>query len=370
MTYQKYRPEKVIVEERVWDLPWTQEILARLKGIPVRKIQTIEDEAQAYREAEISPEEARKTLALAKQSGKFLKPCPGTQNYVCCGYYFLNLATNCDVNCTYCILQGYLNIPFMVVYTNIEDAFRELDGVLGEYKFPLYRIGTGELTDSLTLEHVTHMSEKLVPFFVEKKNAILELKTKTTQIENLLHLNHRRKVVVSWSLNPDEIIRTEEKNAPSLAERLKAARKVDDAGYRLGFHFDPMIDYPNWETGYREVVDRLFDAVHSENFAWISLGALRYPAAMDRVIRENHPESRIVLGELLPGKDGKLRYFRALRQKMFRKMVEWIHAHDPNVTVYFCMESPEVWQYAFKEQVLQRCPLPKMLDKSVFEWVK
>ncbi len=370
MAYQKYFPEKILVEERVWHLPWTQEILSRLEEIPVRKIATVEEEAQKVREAGIPASEAKRTLALAKQSGKFLKPCPGTQNYVCCGYYFLNVATNCDVNCTYCILQGYLNIPFMVVYTNIEDAFRELEQVLGKCKFPLYRIGTGELTDSLTLEHLTHMSEKLVPFFVKQKNAILELKTKTTQIENLLHLDHRRKVVVSWSLNPDEIIRTEEKNAPSLSERLEAAKKVDAAGYRLGFHFDPMIHYPDWETGYRETVDRLFEAVHPENIAWISLGALRYPAPMDRVIRENHPDSRIVLGELLSGKDGKLRYFRPIRQKMFRKMVEWVKNRAPDVTVYFCMESPEVWEYAFRKPVLRQCPLPKMLDKAVFEWVK
>ncbi len=370
MPYRKYIPEKIIVEKRVWELPWTQEILSRMKGLPVRKISTIEEEALACQKAVISPEESLKTLALAQQSGKFLKPCPGTSNYVCCGYYFLNIATNCDVNCTYCILQSYLNIPFMVVYTNIEDAFRETDGVLGAHKFPLYRIGTGELTDSLTLEHITHMSEKLIPYFAQKKNAILELKTKTTQIENLLHLEHNRKIVVSWSLNPDEIIRTEEKNAPSLKERLDAARKVDAAGYRLGFHFDPMIDYPNWESGYKDVIDRLFAAVHSGNIAWISLGALRYPAQMDRLIRERHPESKIVLGELLPGKDGKLRYFRMLRQRMFRKMVDWIHSHDPNVTVYFCMESPEVWKYAFREQVLQKCPLPGMLDRSVFEWAK
>jgi spore photoproduct lyase len=370
MAYQKYWPEQVLVEERVWNLPWTQEILTRLDGVPVRKIHTVEEEAEKAREAGLSPAEARKTLVLARQSGKFLKPCPGTQNYVCCGYYFLNVATNCDVNCTYCILQGYLNIPFMVVYTNIEDAFRELDGVLGAVKFPLYRIGTGELTDSLTLEHITHMSERLVPYFAEKKNAILELKTKTTQIDWLLSLDHRRKVIVAWSLNPDAVIQAEEKNAPSLAERLSAAQKVEAAGYRLAFHFDPMIHYPDWESGYREVVERLFDAVHPENIAWISLGALRYPAPMDRVIRENHPESRIVLGELVPGKDGKLRYFRPIRQQMFRKMIDWVKARAPQVTLYFCMESPEVWAYAFREQVLHKCPLPKLLDKSVFDWVK
>ena len=45
-----------------------------------------------------------------------------------------------------------------------------------------------------------------IPFFNQKENAVLELKTKSDRVENLLNQNSSRNVIVSWSLNPQTII--------------------------------------------------------------------------------------------------------------------------------------------------------------------
>ena len=108
-----------------------------------------------------------------------------------------------------------------------------------------------------------------------------------------------------------------------------------------------MIYYDNWENEYKEVIDRLFKVIAQENIAWISLGALRQPSYLDGIIRERHPESRIVYGELITGLDGKMRYFKKIRVLMFGKMYKWIHEHSENVYTYLCMESSEIYQQAF-----------------------
>ncbi len=46
--------------------------------------------------------------------------------------------------------------------------------------------------------------------------------------------------------------RRDEHGTASLSERLLAARRCQDAGYRLGFHFDPIVEYPNWEDDYED----------------------------------------------------------------------------------------------------------------------
>jgi hypothetical protein len=102
-----------------------------------------------------------------------------------------------------------------------------------------FRIGTGELADSLALDPLTGLSRHLVPFFAARANATLELKTKTDNVGELLDLDPRGRVVVSWSVNAPAIVAAEEHGTASLAERLSAARRVQEAGYRLGFHFDP-----------------------------------------------------------------------------------------------------------------------------------
>ncbi len=346
MASQKYYPFTVYVEEKIRNHDVTRRILSKLPQTE----QIVFDELSEFLTHRNTTSKdvpaLHKPLVLAHQKSEFLKRCPGTQNYICCGYKILNLVNNCEVNCSYCILQGYLSSSYIIVYVNIENIFSELERKLASNQERKYRIGTGELADSLSTDHLTGYSGELVSFFSDKKNAVIELKTKTTATENFIGINHGGRTVVAWSLNTPYIMEGEESMAPTLEERLAAAQKCQDAGFRLAFHFDPMIYYDNWEQDYRQVIEKLFSTIRPENIIWISLGALRYPPHLDQIIRTNHPESRIVYGELVPGKDGKLRYFQPIRTEMFKKMVEWIREFRPDVFVYLCMESPEVWQRA------------------------
>ena len=83
------------------------------------------------------------------------------------------------MECTYCFLQSYLTFPFLVVYVNVEDLMRELTEAFSAEPDRLFRVGTGELADSLALDHLTGYGRLLVEYFAGQKNALLELKTKT-----------------------------------------------------------------------------------------------------------------------------------------------------------------------------------------------
>ena len=311
----------------------------------------------------IKPNE--KPLVLAFQKSEFFKKCPGTQKYICCGYKILNLVNNCEINCSYCILQGYLNSPFIIIYVNIEDMFSELEEVLHNNPGKNYRIGTGELADSLSTDLLTEYSKELVSFFKNKKKAVFELKTKTTLIDNFINEEHNGRTICAWSLNTIKINTSEESLAPALDERLAAAEKCQQAGFKLAFHFDPMIYYEGWENDYQLVVKKMLDTINPENIIWISLGALRYPPHLDSIIRENHPDTKIVYGELFPGIDGKIRYFKPLRINMFSKMYLWIKDIAPNVFVYLCMESSDVWQKSFGWTPKTSYRLKRLMDDLV-----
>ncbi len=353
--------QKLWVEKCVQSFSFTQNIIDRLQVAT----EMIDDGEALWRQAQnsVNVRDWQGHALLARQRGPFLRLCPGTQKHICCLYYNLDVAAGCDLGCSYCILQGYLNSPLLTFYCNLDDLFNELEQKLASPRF--FRIGTGELTDSLTFDHITHLSPHLVTYFARKSNAIIELKSKNIHIENILGLDHRRRTVVSWSMNADEIVSAEEHCAPSIADRLQAAAAVQEAGYWLGFHFDPMIDHPGWQEHYRDIVDRIFAVIRPENIAWISLGALRYPPAMDDLIRERHPESRIVLGELLQGKDKKMRYFKPVRVQMFRKMYEWIKHYSKDVFVYLCMESDDVWKRSFGWSPGNSATLKRLLDERV-----
>jgi len=328
-----YRPDLILVQEQSWQDSATREMLERLPGIETRTIHALDGGPYT-----------KNTLILMRYPARFLRRCQGAGAEVCCNYFVVSYAWNCHLECTYCVLQSYLTNDAMLVCTNIDELLKEVTDTLGESPNRTYRIGTGELADSLALDHITAYSKKMIPLFATFPNGILELKTKSDQIANLENLDHRGHTVISWSLNSSGICRTEERQAATLEERLAAAVQCQQWGYRLGFHFDPLIHYEGWETEYREVVKMVFQAVNPEKIAWISLGALRFTPHLRDSMRKRFPESKIPYGEFIPGHHGKLRYFRPIREDMYRKMKSWIHEAAPGVTVYLCMESRLVWE--------------------------
>jgi spore photoproduct lyase len=310
------------------------------------------------------------SLEIVHFRGRFLKSCPGTRHYLCCGYKILHFGVQCSLGCSYCILQAYLNQPNLRIFGNIDDMFEELTAELNGHPHRLFRIGTGEFTDSLLLDPWTRFSRELVPLFSHLPNAVLELKTKTNHVQNLLDLDHGRNTIAAWSLNAEEIAQTQESEAASLDERIHAARQCMDRGYPLAFHFDPMIDFPGWRRGYGEVLDRLFDGINPGSIVWMSLGAFRFMPELKASIRANHPSSIIPYGEFIRGLDGKMRYFRDVRVELYRFMVERIRKVDPGICVYLCMEGKDIWRQVFGYSPEERGGLPSMLNRAVLERMK
>jgi spore photoproduct lyase len=349
-----YYPELVLIEEQSWQDVVTREILERLPGVEIRTIHHVEPGSYD-----------KNTLVLMRYPGRFLKNCQGSGAEICCNLYIASYAWNCHLECTYCVLQSYLGNGALCVCTNIGGLLAEVKETLDRYPRRMFRIGTGELTDSLALDHITCYTRRIVPFFASLANGILELKTKSDQIANLEDLNHRGRTVISWSLNARSICQSEEPKAPTVEKRLAAASKCRGWGYKLGFHFDPLVYYEEWESEYREVVKEIFSAVDPDAIAWISLGSLRFTPHLRDLIRKRYPESKLPYGEFVPGHHGKLRYFRPIREEMYRKMRSWIHAEAPQVFIYLCMESRVVWERSFGTVPCDTLDLGARMDKLV-----
>lgn len=347
-----YRPEKILLESGSEDSPITRNVLGSLPEVPVEVIESAEAKVQEFRRSGLSIARAKRSLLLARQKGRFFRACQGqnsrsgTRN-VCCDYFVINFASNCHLECTYCFLQSYLTFPYLIVYTNVEDLLRELEIAFAAEPDRVFRVGTGELSDSLALDPLTGYGRLLVEFFAGRSNAVLELKTKTDCIDRLLGLDHCRRTVVAWSVNPPVVQRREELKTSSLDQRLVAASRCVEAGYPVAFHFDPMVHHEGWRDTYRDVVDQLFTAVPADSVAWISLGALRMPSGQRELMQERFPQSRLPQGELVPAEDGKLRYFKPIRVELYRHLLGCIRSRAPSVKVYACMERPEVWRKVF-----------------------
>jgi spore photoproduct lyase len=344
MTFQ---PEKIFVE-RGAESSVIHTNLRRALPTAEFEIVDLDGLKSALRSASETFTEGKKRLALVRHRGEFLKKCPGSDGQVCCNYFVINFASNCPMDCSYCYLQEYLaENAALQVFSNVDDLIGEADAMLSKHRRYFFRIGTGEITDSLALEPYIGFAREVVPFFARQPNVLLELKTKSDCVDNLLDLDPNERVVVSWSMNPQRVIAEDEHATASFEQRLDAARRCQNAGYRLAFHFDPMVEYPGWERDYQNMVEQIFASVDWRRISWLSMGVLRTTPGLKRAMRARFPETRLVTGEQVFCPDGKLRYFQPLRVEMYRKMLGWIRPLAPTVKTYLCMESREVWQQVF-----------------------
>ena len=333
-----FKPEKIYIEKSAKGSYLEKRFIDKFPDVNIQTINYYSDYIKSYK---FSENELKKPIIfIVKENWDFIKPCPGTKDHLRCNYWIFNLGMGCPFDCSYCFLQAYSNFPGIILPSNLNDFFNKFDDFYRKINRRI-RIGTGEFCDSLALDDITGYSTQLIDFF-RNKNVYFELKTKSNNIKNILSSSPSRNIIISWSLNPQIIAEKEEMYSASLENRLEAAKKVQDKGFPVAFHFDPIIHIPNWEKLYKNLVDTLYEKIQPP-FMWISLGTLRGPRRLKKVAERRFKNSNIFYGELLIGKDKKLRYPKFIRKQIYKSMLKWIRANDAKTPVYLCMEDEEVW---------------------------
>ncbi|MHC1713044.1 MAG: radical SAM protein [Solidesulfovibrio sp.] len=288
-------------------------------------------------------------LHIKAHKGRFLRPCPATKHYRCCGYQIIHIGENCPMDCSYCILRAYFRDRTLSAFANTDAMFAELARTFGRDRTRFFRVGTGQFADSLALEPITGHTRELLGFLADYDNVVLELKSKTADLTWMQADPHPDRVLPAWSLNTPDIVAGEERDTAPLTARLEAARTCVRAGFRVCLHFDPICFYPGWEMGYAAIADMIFDYLHPRDIAYMSMGSFRcLPELPARLAAEGRAVPLYMTGEFTIGPDGKKRLLRPLRVRQFRFLADRLARHGFSRGLYFCMESDEVWREVFR----------------------
>jgi spore photoproduct lyase len=339
MTHFREIPEhlrdikRIIIDPEVAHSPLARRVRKRLPHLAAHILETGE-----------TPHLDSSVLYLKNYRGKFLRFCPGTRSYRCCGYRIIHVGENCPLGCTYCILDSYFQDRSLKVWANQADLFAELEKAFRADPEHLFRAGTGEFTDSLVLEPLTSYSRDLVEFLADYPRVRLELKYKVTDLSWMQAVRDPRLVLPAWSLNSPEISQKHEKRAHGLEDRLAAARECAENGFRVCLHFDPIVHYPGWEKGYGRTIEMIFDYLRPEEIAYLSLGSFRCMPELKTEIQSKRPDCAFIYNEFVTGLDGKDRLFLPLRLQQFRFMVNRLREKGLEQQIYLCMESDTVWE--------------------------
>ncbi|MBN1837291.1 MAG: radical SAM protein [Spirochaetales bacterium] len=332
----------------------SQQLEQALERLPPLPVEWLADRQ------EMPPEHRNQhTLWICSPRGRTVTRCPGSRGHLCCNYLTVDLYLGCPLGCAYCIMRTYLNFSPLTVYLDPGPSIARILEIARRNPDRMVRVGTGEVGDSLFLDPAFRLSERFVEALAACPNVHFEMKTKTHFVDHLLDIPRKGNAVLGFSLNPPQVVRACEGTASSLDERLAAAERAAAAGYRLAFHFDPVVLVPGWREAYGALARRL-RGFPLESVAWISLGTLRYlPELKDAL-----GEQEFLLEEFVPCADGKLRYLQPVRSAVYRHVLQELGplAAAP---VYLCMESPAVWRNVFGN-----LPGKRAATRAIFEAIR
>jgi len=255
---------------------------------------------------------------------------------------YIFAAQSCPYDCHYCYLQAYSQCPAPIIFVNTSDILKAVEEAIWKFRHQRPYFHAGELSDALVFDPLTDFSKSLIDLFNDYPQAALELRTKSTEVENLLSTPHKGNIIPSWTFSPQEVVRLYETGTPSLELRMNAAMRCQEAGYSIGLRFDPIIRISNWQKAYKEMMEAIFSELEPERIESASLGCFRYTRALERTIRLRFPEDLLLLDEFVLADDGKFRYFKPLRAQMYRYIIGLLRERAPKLSISLCMETPEV----------------------------
>lgn len=361
-----WKPAELIINKSITEDPVTKRIKSLCPGVPTKYVDDSTPKT-VVRASDILPE--KKTMLEKIMAGKkILHIAPAMSGIVdtftmpdarimCPHFERLKLASNgCYYQCDWCYLKLTYRaaFPFITVRAQYDKIKGRIRKKLMETNERII-FNSGELADSLAMEHLTGAGREFIPWFGETENGYLFMLTKSDNVEGILDLAHNGHTIFAWSMNSEEMSRRFEIGAPPFKRRLRAARQVQDAGYPVRIRIDPIVPFSGWKEAYAETVDRIFREISPER---VTLGTLRFEEGFynmrDSIFATGRDLRDLVEGmepmfppASIPGRSrplrGKYSFPDLKRIEIFQYVAGEIRKRS-NCLLALCKEKRSVWE--------------------------
>ena len=167
----------------------------------------------------------------------------------------------------------------------------------------------------------------------------LTFPTKFDMVDPLLSLDHKGKVIIRVSVNPEEIINKVEFGTSRLSGRIDAINKLKEAGYNVGILIAPVIFVDNWKDLYLELIkmleNKLTDKVKKDCFFEVIF--MTYSYIHTKINEEAFPNAiNLYDKDKMTGRGrGKYWYKENLRKDGERFFIENLNKYFPNNDIIY-----------------------------------
>lgn len=274
----------------------------------------------------------RPALIVAEKHGKTVLPTPPSYSIGRANNFYFSHMLNCLYDCRYCFLQGMYQSANYVYFVNFEGFEAGIDEIRESIESPCFFSGYD--CDSLVMESLTGFASHFVPFFSDRPDSWLELRTKSLNTSVLEKSDPVPNIIAAFTLSPDAVAREIEHGAPPFRKRLNRVKLLAQQGWMIGLRLDPLIPWPGFANLYPEMVEEIFDAIDADQVHSVTLGPMRFPKAMYEKIVKLYPyDPLFALGET-ELREGQMTYPAQVEDDLVGLVTDSLRKYLPDTRIF------------------------------------
>ena len=274
---REFKPKAVYYEEKAREYLLGKELLSKYEklGIPTYTIENHNniEEMRTKQNSEFANMKQNLIIGIRK-THKFVP------NNKISNYLVPYTSSGCTAMCMYCYLVcNYNKCAYLRLFVNREEMLEKIIKVANEAEEELvFEIGSNS---DLVLENtITGNLIWTIENFAKNNKGYITFPTKFNMVDDLLNLDHKGRVIIRMSMNPEEIIQKVEFGTSRLKERIEAINKLKDAGYKVGILIAPVVLVDDWKKLYEELFitlkENLSDEIKKDVFFEVILMTYSY----------------------------------------------------------------------------------------------
>lgn len=329
-------PTRVYYEAGVLDYPQGKLLLDRYHDmeIPLTQITAHHKIEELHHLPNTEFTKMKKYLILGTR-----KTIQLTENDKSADYIVPFTSSGCSAMCLYCYLVCHFNKnSYLRVFMNRDQMLDKIKKMISKTGVPkVYELGSN--SDMILENTITGNLRWAIESFGRLENATATFATKFDAVDDLLDIKHNGHTQMRISVNPDYIISHVEFGTSSLMERITAANKMYEAGYRIGINVAPVILLAGWQQMYeglfQTLSEQLLPGLRQQLF--IEVIFMTYGLTNHIINTESMPSAVSLLDKevMRPKGPGKYCYKNEVRQPAQQYMEGLIKKYLPDAEISY-----------------------------------
>ena len=330
----EFKPQAIYYEKAIENYELGKQLMEKYKDVPKVEIAShnaIEEMRKKENKEFVNMK--RNLIIGVRKTHKFV------ENHKVSDYLVPYTSSGCTAACLYCYLVcNYNKCAYLRLFVNREQM---LDKIIktAEKSDKNLTFEIGSNSDLILENTITKNLIWTIDNFKNTKKGKLTFPTKFDMVDDLLMLDHKGKIIVRVSVNPEEIINKVEFGTSRLNGRIGAINKLKEAGYEIGILIAPVIFVENWKELYGELIKKL-EAELSEKVkkdAFFEIIFMKYSYVHTKINEEAFPNAiNLYNKEIMTGRGkGKYWYKEEIRKEGERFFKEELKKYFPSNEILY-----------------------------------